>query len=420
MSDNRLFTPLTLPNGVVIPNRICKAAMEENMAEYAQLPGQQLCTLYDKWAHGGAGLLLTGNVMVSPNALTGAGGVVLDNNHNIDRFKQWAKQGTQNGTQLWMQISHPGRQLYANLGEQALSPSDVALDLGRFSTLFSQPRALTKDEIEDVIQRFANTAMLAESAGFTGVQIHSAHGYLLSQFLSPLVNQRDDEWGGSLENRARLLLNVVTRVRQSVAADFCVSVKLNSADFQKGGFDADDAKWVVSQLNGMGVDLIELSGGSYESPAMQGNAADGSSTGRREAYFIDFARDIAAMADMPIMVTGGIKRKKIAEDALNVDGKLPAVDMIGLATALAYEPDLPKQWQADKSVDVDLPRLTWRNPTLSALGTMSVIKSQLHALSTGKPVNYKTNPILAIIKDRLRVVKQAKRYKRWRASDETG
>lgn len=415
MHENRLFTPLTLPNGAIISNRICKAAMEENMAEYGQLPGKQLHTLYDKWANGGAGLLLTGNVMVAPNALTGAGGVVLENDNNIGRFKKWAKQGTQNNTHLWMQISHPGRQLYANLGEQALSPSDVALDLGKFSKMFAQPRALTVDEIEVIIQRFANTAMLAESAGFTGVQIHSAHGYLLSQFLSPLVNQRDDDWGGSLANRARLLFEVVKRVRESVSASFCVSVKLNSADFQKGGFDAEDAKWVVTRLNDMAVDLIELSGGSYESPAMQGNGSGDTSTSRREAYFIDFAREIAAIASMPVMVTGGIKRKQVAEDALTVDGELPAVDMIGIATALAYEPDLPKQWQADQGVDVKVPRIEWRNRTMAALANMSVIKTQLHALSTGKSVSYRTNPIVAILKDRVKVTRQAKRYRRWRA-----
>lgn len=416
MSDNRLFTPLTLPNGAVILNRICKAAMEENMAEYGQVPGKQLFTLYNKWSQGGAGLLLTGNVMVAPNALTGAGGVVLENDSNIDLFKQWAKNGTNNNTHLWMQISHPGRQLYANLGEQALSPSDVALELGSFSKMFAQPRALEVDEINLIIQRFANTAKLAESAGFTGVQIHSAHGYLLSQFLSPLVNKREDDWGGSLENRARLLLETVKRVKTSVSAEFCVSVKLNSADFQKGGFDADDAKWVVSQLNGMGIDLIELSGGSYESPAMQGNAADDSSS-RREAYFIDFAREVAAIADMPIMVTGGIKRKQVAIDALMDDGELPAVDMVGIATALAYEPDLPKQWLAGQGVDVGLPKIEWKNRTMAALANMSVIKSQLHAVSIGKKVSYKTSPILAIIKDRIKVIKQAKRYRQWRAEN---
>lgn len=414
MTQSPLFNSLTLPNGAVISNRICKAAMEENMAEYGQVPGKQLFTLYDKWAKGGSGLLLTGNVMVSPNALTGAGGVVFEDDSNIELFKQWAQKATQNDTHCWMQISHPGRQIYANLGEQALSPSDIALDLGSFSKMFAIPRGLTVEEIEEIIQRFANTAKLVESAGFTGVQIHSAHGYLLSQFLSPLVNQRQDEWGGSLENRARLLMSVVERVRSAVSAEFCVSVKLNSADFQKGGFSADDAKWVVSQLNDKGVDLIELSGGSYESPAMQGNASDENSTAKREAYFIDFARDIAAIANMPVMVTGGIKRKQVAEDALTIEGELPAVDMVGIATALAYEPDLPNQWCKNEGVDVALPKVEWKNRTMAALANMSVIKAQLHKLSIGKTVSYKTSPLVAILKDRIKVTKQAKRYRQWR------
>jgi len=328
MTSTLLFNPLTLPNGGVIKNRLCKAAMEENMAEYAQLPGQQLATLYQQWAEGGAGLILTGNVMVAPDALTGAGGVVLQDDKNLARFEQWAQVATSNGAHCWMQISHPGRQVYANLGEQALSPSDVALELGNFSKMFAVPRSMTTQEIETTIQRFATTAELAQRAGFTGVQIHAAHGYLISQFLSPLVNRRTDQWGGELANRARFLFEIVRRVRAAVSAEFCVSVKLNSADFQKGGFDTESAKWVVAELNALGLDLIELSGGSYESPAMQGNPAD-NSTGRREAYFIDFAREIAAVASVPIMVTGGFVRREVAEQALESVAAMPAVDMVG-------------------------------------------------------------------------------------------
>lgn len=383
------------------------------MAEYAQLPGTRLNALYRQWSNGGAGLILTGNVMVAPNALTGAGGVVLQDDQHLDRFSDWAKAGTQNNTHCWMQISHPGRQIYANLGEQALSPSDVPLDLGTFSKMFAQPRALLADEITDIIARFVNSAQLAEQAGFTGVQIHGAHGYLISQFLSPLVNQRTDQWGGVLENRARLLFEVVRGVRASVAADFCVSVKLNSADFQKGGFDAQDAKWVVGKLNELGIDLLELSGGSYESPAMQGNPAD-NSTGQREAYFIEFARDIAVQAAMPVMVTGGIVRRAVAESALEPSGSLPAVDMLGVATALAYYPDLPNQWSQNKRLDVEIPRIDWKNKTLGALATMSLTKYQLKRASFGKTPRPNASPVVAIIKDRIKVSKQAKRYKKWR------
>lgn len=384
------------------------------MAEYGQLPGVRLNTLYHEWSNGGAGLILTGNVMVSPNALTGAGGVVLQNDQHIERFQKWAEAATQNDTQCWMQISHPGRQIYANLGEQALSPSDVALDLGSFSKMFAQPRALLEDEIIEIIKRFVSSATLAERAGFTGVQIHAAHGYLISQFLSPLVNHRTDQWGGSLENRARLLFEVVKGVRAAVNPSFCVSVKLNSADFQKGGFDADDAKWVVSELNHLGLDLLELSGGSYESPAMQGNPAD-NSTGRREAYFIDFAREIAAQANMPVMVTGGIARREVAESALEPSGTLPAVDMLGIATALAYYPDLPNRWANDDHLNVAIPRIEWKNRTLGALATMSLTKHQLKLASFGKPSRPNASPVVAIIRDRIKVSKQAKRYKQWRA-----
>lgn len=413
MSDNPLFTSLTLPNGAVLKNRICKAAMEENMAEYGQLPGNQLNTLYRRWSEGGAGLLLTGNVMVSPNALTGPGGVVLQDDTQLDRFKAWAESGTLNDTHCWMQISHPGRQIYANLDEQGLSPSDVALDLGGFSKMFAQPRALHAAEIKDIIQRFANTAKLAERAGFTGVEIHGAHGYLISQFLSPLVNQRTDEWGGSLENRARFLFEIVAAVRSSVKTEFCVGVKLNSADFQKGGFDAEDAKWVVSELNLMGVDLIELSGGSYESPAMQGNPAD-NSTGKREAYFIDFAREIASITTVPIMVTGGIVRREVAEQALTENGTLAAVQMLGVATALAYHPNLPSEWRQGRLLEITLPKIEWKNRTLAALATMALTKYQLNRVSKGLDSKFNASPLLAILRDRLKVSKQVKRYKLWR------
>ncbi len=418
MTEQTLFSPLVLPNGVTIKNRLCKAAMEENMAEYGQLPGQRLATLYQQWARGGVGLILTGNVMVAPDALTGAGGVVLQDEKHLDLFKTWAQAATQTGTQCWMQISHPGRQVYANLGEQALSPSDVALELGSFSKMFASPRAMTEAEIEITIQRFATSAELAQRAGFTGVQIHGAHGYLISQFLSPLVNRRTDQWGGELANRARFLFAVVESVRSAVKPSFCVSVKLNSADFQKGGFSADEAKWVVTQLNDMGLDLIELSGGSYESPAMQGNPSD-DSTGRREAYFIDFARDIAAVSRVPIMVTGGIVRRSVAEQALRAETSLPAVQMVGLATALAYYPDLPKRWQAGHHLDVTLPRIAWRNKTMAALGTMSVTKYQLKRASYAQASKPNVNAVWATMLDRIKVSKQARRYQRWRRETRT-
>lgn len=297
------FEALQLPNGQIIANRIAKAAMEENMADINQAPSRELKQLYKAWADGEPGLLLTGNVMIDRHAMTGPGGVALENEQHLDSFREWADVARNKGVHFWVQLSHPGRQTMANLGQQALAPSAIALDLGSFSKMFAKPKAMSEDEIQDVIQRFATSARLAEKAGFTGVQIHGAHGYLLSQFLSPLSNHRTDRWGGSLDNRARLLLEVIHAVRASVSPSFCVAVKLNSADFQRGGFDETDARAVVEMLNPLPIDLLELSGGSYEAPAMQGEARDGR-TLAREAYFLEFAAQMASVASMPVMVTG--------------------------------------------------------------------------------------------------------------------
>ncbi|MEP1230316.1 MAG: NADH:flavin oxidoreductase/NADH oxidase family protein, partial [Litorimonas sp.] len=346
---SNIFTPLTLPNGQIVPNRLCKAAMEENMAEAGQIPGSALVNLYQKWAEGSPGMILTGNVMIDPSAMTGAGGVVLEQDSLGDarvrnRFEAWAKAGKSGGAQLVMQISHPGRQIYAAQGTQPVSASATQLNMGSdvANKMFSQARALEGDEIRGIIRRFAETALAAQSAGFDGVQIHAAHGYLLAQFLSPLTNLREDEWGGSLENRARLLLEVIRAIRARVTDSFIVGVKLNSADFQKGGFDVEDARQVVEWLNAEAVDFVEISGGSYESAAMMGSAADGrlNSTERREIYFLDFAKDIAKTAKMPLMVTGGVTKRATAQMALTEDG----VDMIGIARAMAYHPMLPAQW----------------------------------------------------------------------------
>ena len=391
--------------------------MEENLSDQGQLPGDRLYTLYKAWSEGGAGLLLTGNVMISPDALTGPGGVVLENVDHLDSFRKWAAAGTSNGNQLWMQINHPGRQVYQAMGEQALSPSGIALNIPGFSKMFAQPKAMSETEILNVVERFANTAALAEQAGFTGVQIHAAHGYLLSQFLSPLVNQREDQWGGSLENRARIVFEVVTAVRARVSNEFCVSIKINSADFQKGGFSADDAKWVVTQLNSYRLDLVELSGGSYESPAMSGNAADptsGDSTTRREAYFVDFARDIAQVASMPIMVTGGITKRSVAEEALEKQADI-SVDMLGIARALAYEPALPNKWQQDQALEISLPVVNWKNKTLSALASMAITKAQLTRMAAGKLPKPNIHPLFALIMGQLKTKLRTRQYRAWRS-----
>jgi 2,4-dienoyl-CoA reductase-like NADH-dependent reductase (Old Yellow Enzyme family) len=326
------------------------------------------------------------------------------------RFERWAAAAKAGGSKVWMQISHPGRQVYASQGTEAVSASATKVNMAGAEKMFDTARMLTGQEIKAMIRRFADTAEAAQSCGFDGVEIHAAHGYLVAQFLSPLTNLRGDEWGGPLENRARFLLEIVRAVRARVGAEFGVGVKLNSADFQKGGFDVDDARRVVEWLNAESIDLVELSGGSYESAAMMGMADDGrlSSTAAREMYFIDFAADIAKSADMPIMVTGGVTKKETAEKAL-ASG---SVDIVGIARAFAYAPHLAKDWEAGGH-QVELPVVGFKNKLLTALGTMALTKTQLFLLAQGKAPKPKSSPLLSIVKDRLRISKKTKLYKQW-------
>ncbi len=405
------FSPLQLPNGTTLPNRLCKAAMEENLADAEQGPSPALFRLYQAWAEGGAGLILTGNVMVDRRAMTGPGGVVLEDARQLDKFRQWASISRSHGAQVWMQINHPGRQMQASLGQQTVAPSAVSLQLGGMSKMFAEPKPMSEADIAALIQRFATTAQLAEQAGFNGVQIHAAHGYLLSQFLSPLSNQRTDRWGGNVENRARLLVEVVKAVRAVVAADFGVSVKLNSADFQRGGFDDADALSVVKLLNELPVDLVELSGGSYEAPAMQGQARDGR-TLAREAYFLEFASEIAKTARMPVMVTGGIRRLPVVEQVL-----ASGIAMAGIATALAIDPALPKRWQAGQTSSPELAPITWKNKVFASLAYMAVVKFQLNQLSRGKQPKPDVSPLKALVMEQLKTLRRTRQYKRWMAAD---
>ncbi|AZF27169.1 NADH:flavin oxidoreductase/NADH oxidase family protein [Pseudomonas sp. R2-60-08W] len=399
------FEALQLPNGQVISNRIAKAAMEENMADFNQAPSRELKQLYTTWAEGEPGLLLTGNVMIDRRALTGPGGVALEDEQHLDSFREWADAARSEAVHFWMQLSHPGRQTMANLGQQALAPSAIALDLGGFSKLFAQPRAMTEDDIQDVIKRFATSARLAEKAGFTGVQVHGAHGYLLSQFLSPLTNQRTDRWGGPLENRARLLLEVIRAVRASVSPAFCVAVKLNSADFQRGGFDEADARAVVEMLNALPIDLLELSGGSYEAPAMQGDARDGR-TLAREAYFLEFAKDLAAIARMPVMVTGGIRRLAIVQHVLD-----SGIAMAGIATALTLEPQLIKHWRDGRELNPQLKPITWQRKTLAALALVAVVRHQMRRLSRGRLPSLNVIPWWALVRDQWFLARRTRQYR---------
>ena len=337
---------LDLPCGVEIKNRICKGAMTEGLADAQNRATSHHVNLYDRWSSGGAGILLTGNVQVDHRFLERPGNVVIEGqqtNEQLSRLISYAEAGTKNDTHLWMQISHAGRQTPASVAETPVAPSEVQLQMP--GAQFGKPRALSHEEILDIIQKFAHCANIAQDTGFTGVQIHGAHGYLISEFLSPDINLREDEWGGTLEKRAKFLIETVRSVRKSVGVNFPVSLKLNSADFQKGGFSHEDAIQVATWLNEEGLDLLEISGGTYEQPHLVGidmglnpERAEKrrESTIAREAYFLDYAKDIRTIFNGPLMVTGGFRSTKGMNNALNEN----ACDVIGIARPFCIDPDI--------------------------------------------------------------------------------
>lgn len=338
-----LSEPLRLPCGQVLANRLAKAAMTEGLADPLNRATERHVRLYKRWAAGGLGLVLTGNIQIDRRHLERPGNVAIDGPQSPEQLaalRTWTTAASSGGAQVWAQISHAGRQTPKAVNPNPGAPSAVKLALP--GGQFGDPRALTTDEIKDVITRFAYTAGLCREVGFTGVQIHAAHGYLISEFLNPRANQRTDEWGGSLENRARLLLETITAVRAEVGSGFALSVKLNSADFQKGGFTSEECLKVVEWLNGAGVDLLEISGGSYEQPKMAGTSGlepvfeekVRESTRAREAYFIDYAAAIAKVARMPLMVTGGFRTRAGMEEAIAAG----ACHVIGLGRPLCGDP----------------------------------------------------------------------------------
>ena len=418
--EDILNSKLILPCGKTLKNRICKSALTERIAEGNNLVNQKHLNLYEKWAEGDVGTVLTGNVQVDKRYLESAGNVAIEKSNykdQIDLLRKWTEVGTKNNTNLWMQISHAGRQTPGDLNMKPVAPSDVGLKIpGR---KYGTPKPLTKEEIEDVIERFIFTAKVAQDTGFTGIQIHSAHGYLMSEFLSPDINKRNDEWGGSLENRSRILLRIINGCREALGDDYPISVKLNSADFQKGGFSAEDSSKVASMLSDAKIDLLEISGGTYEQPRLLGldtvsinpkrSETRKESTIAREAYFLAYTEEIKKVIDIPLMVTGGFRSRLAMETAINQG----ACEIVGIGRPLCSDPMSVKKL-LDRSIDV-LPTfektlsigpgwLSQRSPfrliqALNAFGIQSWYYSQIRRISEGLSPDLSLNPFKAFRSD---------------------
>lgn len=377
-----IFDSLQLPNGTTIKNRFLKAATSETMGDKNYRPTAELINLYKAWADGGTGLIITGNVMVDQTARGEFGNIVVEDTQNIELLKQWAKAGTQNGAKIFMQLNHPGKQSPKTISKQPVSSSAVPME-GSNSFAFNTPRALTNDEIKAIVQKFINAAVIAKKAGFSGVEIHAAHGYLLSQFLSPHDNKRVDEYGGNLENRMRLLVEIYTGMREKVGSDFPIALKINSSDLRPGGFSEEDSLKVIQKMDQLGIDLIEISGGNYEKPTVQGIG--------KGAFFIDYAAKVKKSVKAPVAVTGGFSTANGMSSAIENN----EADFIGLARPIVLIPDLPNQFEAGNFTAIQLHHLTTGlkglDKKVGSLVGLSYYQQQMFRVAKSLPVQITEN-----------------------------
>jgi len=397
LKTNLLNQPLTLPNGFVIPNRLAKAATSETLATYSNNPTEKHIRLYQRWAASGIGMIITGNIMIDRRALGEPGNVVIEDERDFAILQQWAKTVTKQGSQLWAQLNHPGKQSPKGLNVRNISSSAVPFG-AEMQSLFATPDEATHQEIIEIIQRFGRSALICKKAGFSGVEIHAAHGYLINQFLSPLHNLRTDEWGGTPEKRRKFLMDVYAEIRKQVGAYFPIAIKLNSADFQKGGFTEEDSLATIKALSKAGIDLIEISGGTYESGVAK--APQKASTIVREAFFIDFAEKVRAQVKTPLMVTGGFRSVEGMNQALGSD----AFDVVGIARLMAIDPYAPKYLLAGTNSEQTVQPIKTGIKKIDQLGVMEVLwyTQQLNRIAKGSNPKPKESGLWAFIKSVLR------------------
>ncbi|MCP4913602.1 MAG: NADH:flavin oxidoreductase/NADH oxidase family protein [Oligoflexia bacterium] len=384
----KISESLKLPCGVVIKNRLAKSAMSENMGT-SFYPGEEFYHCYKKWGEGGLGLAMTGNIMVDSRHLGEPHNVVIEKNHkNYDKMiaglKKWASVIQETGMDIWPQINHPGKQTPKFLTPEPVAPSAVALK-PPLDKMFNTPRELSEEEILDIIERFGYAAKISKECGFTGVQIHGAHGYLVSQFLSSSSNQRSDRWGGSIEARFNFVKEIYLSMRKNVGDDFPIGIKLNSADFSKGGFTHEEAIFVTKSLSELGIDLIEISGGTYEKTTMMGNDNGKpvkESTRKREAYFIEYAKDIREHIKCPLMVTGGFRTLDFMEETLERD----ELDLVGIARPVAIDPRWPNQLLDNQRIESKVKPLTSGFKILDTIFPLEIIwyTYQIHRMGHRK------------------------------------
>lgn len=350
-SDDVDVSPLGAPmqfefSGRQSSNRFLKASLSERMASWSAtdlsargIPSQKLINLYRRWGEGQFGLILTANIMIAYDQLEAPGNMIIDlenpySGERFEAFKELATEAKKHGSLIVGQVSHPGRQTFERLQPNPISASDVQLVMPKFGQ-FGKPHPASEDEIQEVIRRFVHVAVYLQKAGYDGIELHSAHGYLLAQFLSQTTNKRTDKYGGSLANRARIIVEIAEAIRQALPdPGFIIGIKINSVEFQEHGFTPEESKELCEILDQTKFDFVELSGGTYQSGAFQHKRE---SSEKRESFFLEFADLIApALKRTRSYVTGGFCT------ASGMVRALDTVDGVGLGRSITQEPRLPR------------------------------------------------------------------------------
>lgn len=360
-AKNLLGQPLDLPCGVRLKNRLVKSAMSDSLGDGAGNPTEVQMRLYERWAEGGAALSLIGEVQTNPHYPEKPGNLVLVPDADLTALKALARRGSANGSNIWPQLGHAGALAHGPISNPK-GPSPLDVEGLRCD-------GMSLEDIHGLPQTYAQAASLAHKAGFGGVQIHAGHGFLFSQFLSPLFNHRTDAYGGTVQRRFRVIGEVIDAVRQAVGPAFPIGIKINSTDKLEGGLTTDDALQIVQLLDETSVDLIDISGGTY----FPGAASSSEGTSSSDPYFIDFSRQAKQITSIPIMLTGGFETRDQATKVLS-DG---SADAISLARAMVLNASLANTWLSDAGGDPEFPTFdapprggvtAWYSMRLTALG----------------------------------------------------
>jgi len=333
MKQSVLFSPFHL-GPIRLKNRFVRSATHDFMAEEDGTISPRQLELYRNLARGDIGLIITGHAYVLPSGKASPRQIAIYADRFIPGLRQLTSIVHETESKIFLQLSHAGRQTKENIcGCQPLAPSAVYEPVYKV-----MPRELTQAEIEAVIQAFIAAAKRAREASFDGVQLHCAHGYLLSSFLSPYTNRRQDQWGGSLENRARIILEILRGIKKETGHDFPVIAKLNSSDYLPGGFEVEEAIEVARMLEAEGLEAIEVSGGSAE--AGRGSMWPGVRPEEEEGYFVPAASLIKRNVRMPIIGLGGLRTLRVMEKFV-ASGE---IDLVSMSRPFIREPDLIRRF----------------------------------------------------------------------------